>query len=189
MRAKIKNDRADMTLDHFLNYSGWVVGVAGFAYSIWTNYNAKSRLVITDMRAGMRALGTVSSGKRFTDIVSISIKLENKGPQTAKCTGLVHFARAPAVPLHVQVRGHAQQSDDPFLIDGKEEMDLVGAWDLQPGGFIGMGGVPYADFVRDYLPATAVITFGKREVKKVLTEREVVAAHHVFEQQSYRMGA
>lgn len=137
----------------------------------------------------MRAMGSVASGQRMTDIPSISVTLENKGTQPVKCTGLVQFPRVSAIPLHVQTRGHVQQSDGPFLLDGKDEMSLVGAWDIQPSGSIGMGGIPYKDFVRDYLPATVVITFGRREIRKSLTERDVVAAYHEFEKQSFRMGA
>jgi hypothetical protein len=186
--ARSKQSGLSVSFDQFINYSGWLVGVAGFGFGIWQYRASQSRPTIVDVRAGMRATGTIASGQRSIDVTAVSVKVENKGIQSAKCTGLVHFSRSHALPLYLVVRGRAQQSQDPFVVEGKDEVDLVAAWDIQDG-VIGMGSVAYADFVRDYLPATVVLTCGKRTIKATLSERDFTDAHQTFEQQCFRMGS
>jgi hypothetical protein len=176
-----------MSIDQFFNYSGWLVGVAGFAFGIWQYKMSQSRLVIKELMTGLLGHGSISSGSRTVEVTAISIRLENKGLQAARCSGLVHFARSTGLPLHPNIRGRAQQSEHSFLIDGRDGLDLVAAWNLQDG--IIAGGIPYADFVSNYLPATVVITSGTRTITKTLTEHEVVAAHQRFEQQCFQMGS
>lgn len=177
-----------MGFDQFVNYSGWLIGIAGFGFGIWQYRVSQSRLVIRDIRAGLRSLGPISSGKRTVEVTAISVKVDNKGLQPAKCSGLVHFARSNALPLHLIFRGRAQQNESFFVVEGRDEAELIAAWDVTDG-IIGMRAIPYADFVRDYLPATVVITIGKRSVKAILTEKETSAAYQRFEQDCFKMGA
>ncbi|MFM0335722.1 hypothetical protein [Paraburkholderia fungorum] len=54
-------------------------------------------------------------------------------------------------------------------------------------GIIGMKAIPCADFVKGYLPATVVISVGKRSVKATLTKKETSTAYQRFEQDCFNM--
>jgi hypothetical protein len=176
-----------MGLDQFLNYSGWVIGVAGLGFAAWQYRVNQSRLVVREFRPGLRAL-TAPNVRRIVQVNAISIKVENKGQQSAKRSRLVHFARSTSLPLYPVSKGRVQQGDSSFVIEGNDEADLVAAWVLYDRA-VGMGGIPYAEFVKDYLPATVVITIGKRTLKATLSEKEVTAFHQRFEHECFKMGA